>query len=556
VSADSGAGHGSAGKEQTAPVVIAGGGPAGLMLAIELCLGGVTPIVLERLPEISDIPKGNGLVGQIVAVLDYRGLLDRLRAESTYTGPVPGFSFGPLRLDFSGLGASPLQVLAIPQRRLEHALAERLAERGGSILRGHALTEFSQHDDAVAVSVTGPAGDYQLTASYLVGCDGAHSQVRKQAGIGFPGYTSREVSRIGRVRLPTAVLLPGTNDVELSGLGRVQLTQQQRTPRGMFSIASLLSLDATAADGSYIVWTREDASGPGGEGAPRGAGEPRRADGQRSDSDSEPPVTLAELQASFRRVTGADLPMSDPTWLTQVTGNSRQAERYQAGRVLLAGDAAHVFGAGGSLNVGLLDAVNLGWKLAAEVRGWTPPGLLASYQTERHAAGSRALLHTRAQRALSERGESAEALRDLVGELLTMPGVARHFGELVAGSDVRYEMTDRAADRHPLAGRLAPDLRLATTDGTTRIAELMRAAEPLLLDFTPDGRVVPEAAGWQGRVPAVVVKQPDEPPVADGLLIRPDGIVAWASGPRAPDPAAGLAEALAAWCGAPSRATS
>jgi 2-polyprenyl-6-methoxyphenol hydroxylase-like FAD-dependent oxidoreductase len=542
VSADSGAEHSSAGKEQTAAAVIAGGGPVGLMLAIELCLGGVTPVVLERLPEISDIPKGNGLVGQIVPVLDYRGLLDRLRAESTYTGPVPGFSFGLLRMDFSSLGESPLQVLAIPQRRLEHVLAERLTELGGSIRRGHELTGFSQDDDAVTVSVTGPAGDYQLTASYLVGCDGAHSQVRKQAGIGFPGYTSAEISRIGRVRLPTAVLVPGTNDVELSGLGRVQLTQQQRTPRGMFSIASLSSLDATAADGSYIVWAREDASEPEGAGEPRGAYQPGRTDRQDRETRPDPPITLAELQASFRQVTGVDVPMSDPTWLTQVTGNSRQAERYQADRVLLAGDAAHIFGAGGSLNVGLLDALNLGWKLAAEVRGWAQPGLLASYHTERHAAGRRALLHARAQRALSERGEYTDALRELVGELLTLPAVARHFGELVAGSDIRYEMLGAAADRHRLIGRLAPDIRLASADGSsTRFAELMRAAEPLLLDFTDDGRVAAEAADWGGRVPAMVVKQLDQAPVADGLLIRPDGIVAWASGPGAGDPAAGLA---------------
>jgi 2-polyprenyl-6-methoxyphenol hydroxylase-like FAD-dependent oxidoreductase len=539
VSADSEAGLGSAGKEQTAPVVIAGGGPVGLMLAIELCLGGVIPIVLERLPEISDIPKGNGLVGQIVPVLDYRGLLARLRAESTYTGPVPGFSFGPLRLDFSNLRESPLQILAIPQRRLEHVLAERLTELGGSIRRGHELTEITQDDDAVSVSVTGPAGDYQLTASYLVGCDGAHSQVRKQASIGFPGFTAPEVSLIGRVTLPDAVMLAGPGEAELPGLGRIQLTQQQRTPRGMYSVAPLTSLDATAAKGTYIVYTREDVDSAANiAGVPAGQGR----------SDREPPVTLAELQASFRRVTGADVRMTDATRLTRTVGNTRQADRYQEGRVLLAGDAAHVFGL--ALNAGLLDAVNLGWKLAAEVRGWAPPGLLASYHAERHAAGRRALLHTRAQRALSERGEPADALRELVGELLTLPAVARHFGELVAGSDVRYEMPGRAADMHPLAGRLAPDLRLATTDGSrTRIAELMRAAEPLLLDFTPDGRVVPEAAGWQRRVPAMVVRQLEQPPAADGLLIRPDGIVAWASGPGAGDPAAGLAGALNALLG-------
>ena len=563
------AGRTAAGNVETADVVIAGGGPTGLMLAIELCLGGVTPVVLERLPEISEIPKGNGLIGQIVPTLDYRGLLDQFRAESTYAGPVPGFAFGALHLSFGALASSPLHVLAIPQRRLEQLLSGRLSEVGGRIRRGHDLTSFAQDPDGVTISVTGPDGVYRLRARYLVGCDGARSPVRKQAGIGFPGYTSAEASRIGRVRLPAGALMPGTNEIELPGLGRVQLMQQQRTPHGMYSVAPLQSLDATAPAGTYIVWTREDggepdagepdrASKPGGAREPGGAGAPGsvsdlgRTDGQDSETRSDPPMTLAELQASFRRVTGADVPMSDPTWLTRVTGNSRQAERYQAGRVLLAGDAAHVFGAGGSLNAGLLDALNLGWKLAAEVRGWAPPGLLSSYHAERHAAGRRALLHTRAQRALSERGEAAEALRELVGELLAYPDAQRHVGELVEGSDVRYEMPGAGPSRHPLVGRLAPDMRLATADGSIRIAELMRAARPVLLDFTTDGRVVPEAAGWEKHVPAMVVELVDGPRAADAMLIRPDGYVAWATGPGAADPAANLTEALAAWCGAPA----
>ena len=522
---------------EAADVVIVGAGPVGLMLAIELRLAGLNPVVLDRLERISELPKGNGLVGQVVQVLGYRGLLEPLRAESTYSGRVPAFSFGPLQLNFSGPAQSPLHVLAIPQRRLEHVLAGRLDELGGAVRRGHEMTSFDQDRDAVTATVTGPGGRYQVRAAYLAGCDGAHSQVRKLARISFPGYTWPEVSRIGRVTLPEAVTVPGSGETELPGLGRIRLAQQQRMPTGMYSIALLTSLDATAAEGAYIVWTREDAgSGTGISAAPAEPG------------DREPPMTLAELQASFRRVTGTDVSMTEPTWLTRTVANSRQADRYVDGRVMLAGDAAHLFGLGGSLNAGLLDAVNLGWKLAAQIQDRAPAGLLTSYHAERHAAGRRALLQARAQRALTARGEAADALLEVLGELLTLPGVAHYLGELVEGSDVRYEMPGSAASRHQLTGRLAPDLRLTAPDGSSsRVAELMRQARPVLLDFTPDGRVAATTAGDGERVPALVVRPEGEKAAADALLIRPDGIVAWASGPGAGDPAAGLAGALDAW---------
>jgi 2-polyprenyl-6-methoxyphenol hydroxylase-like FAD-dependent oxidoreductase len=532
-------------ETESADVVIVGGGPVGLMLAIELRLGGVQPVVLERLPEISQIPKGNGLIGQIVPTLAYRGLLERLSAGATYAGPAPQFSFGPLRVELARLGASPLHILAIPQRRLEQRLDDRLRELGGSLRRGHEVTSLAPDDRAVTLSVTGPEGPYQIRAAWLVGCDGAHSIVRKQAGIGFPGYTSAEVSRIGRVTLPTAVLHARSNEVEIPGAGRLRLTEHVMTPTGGYSIGRLRSLDAEAPPGAYIVSTREDNTRE-----ERGNGEP------------EAPMTLAELSASIRRVSGAEIPMTEPTWLTRVVGNSRQADRYQAGRVLLAGDAAHVFGLGGSLNTGLLDAINLGWKLAATVAAGAPAAVLASYHTERHAAGARALLNSRAQRALGADGEPAAALRELVGELLRYPEPLRHVGELMEGADVRYEMPGADGRPHPLVGRLAPDLRLQLRGGdqsrirrrnrSTSVAELMRAARWVVLDFTPDGRVAARSAAWSGHVSFLVAKQIPEPAIADALLIRPDGYVAWASGPGATDPAAGLSDALTAWCGVAS----
>jgi 2-polyprenyl-6-methoxyphenol hydroxylase-like FAD-dependent oxidoreductase len=511
-------------SEPTAPVVIAGGGPVGLLLAIELRLAGIQPIVLERLPEISEIPKGNGLIGHVVQVLDYRGLLEPLRAESTYTGPVPQFFFGPLTLQLSRLGVSPLHVLAIPQRQLERRLIDRLTELGGSIRRGHELTTVTQDDDGVTIDVHGPDHDYQLRARYLVGCDGAHSPVRKQAGIGFPGVTSDNISRIGRVLLPGAVLSSGGGYVEVPEAGQLRLMQPVRTAAGTYTIGPLAAVDNSSPAGVYIVSTQEE----------------------DPDADLTQPITLAELRASFGRVLGTDVAMTEPYWLSRIVGNSRQADCYRVGRILLAGDAAHVFGIGGSLNAGMLDSLNLGWKLAAQVHGWAPPSLLDSYHAERHAAGHRMLLQSRAQRALLAGGEYAEALRELLGELLEYPEPLRHLAEMVAGADLRYEMPGSAGPPHRLLGLLAPDLRLTAADGsTTRVAELMRAARPVLLDLTPDGRVATGASGWSKRVSIVVAQAMPGPAPADALLIRPDGYVAWAGDERA----TGLPDALRAWCG-------
>jgi 2-polyprenyl-6-methoxyphenol hydroxylase-like FAD-dependent oxidoreductase len=514
---------------QAADVVIAGAGPTGLMLAIELCLAGITPVVIERLTEISEIPKGNGLFGHIVPLLDYRGLLEPLRSTATYAGPVPQFFFGPLQLDFSRLPVSPLQILAVQQRQIERTLAERLAQLGGSVRRGHELAGLAQDADAVTADVNGPDGRYQLRAGYLAGCDGAHSPVRKLAGIDFPGVTSDTVARIGRVRVPASLIVAGTGELEVPGAGRLTIMRPVTTPRGMYSIGPQASVDKTAPRDAYIVSTHEE----------------------QPDADLAAPITLDELRASVRRVLGADLPMTDPTWLTKLVGNSRQADRYRDGRIVLAGDAAHVFGLGGSLNAGLLDALNLGWKLAAQVRGGAPAGLLDSYHTERHAAGQRALLQSRAQRALLAEDPYGTALRELVGELLQFAEPQRHVGELISGAEVRYDMN--GGQPHPLAGWLAPDLRLSTEDGDTRIGELMRMARPVLLDFTGDGAVAAAAVGYDGPVTVRTVRpRGGEVARADGLLIRPDGYVAWASGPGSANPAAGLAGALRTWCGEPA----
>jgi 2-polyprenyl-6-methoxyphenol hydroxylase-like FAD-dependent oxidoreductase len=500
------------------------------MLAAELCLNGVVPVVLERLAEPSELPKGNGMFGQIVTALDYRGLLEEFRAEATYSGPVPSFGFGPLQLDFGRLESSPLHVIAIPQRRIEALLAGRLQALGGSIRRGHELTALERRDGHVGLEVRDPdGGTYQLQARYVVGCDGARSTVRKQAGIGFPGVTSGEVARIGRVRLPGSMIVAATGEVDVPGAGRLQPFRNVQTPDGRYSIAPLTMLDKHARPGMYVVATFEDGQGTEPDGA----------------------MTLAELQDSLHRVLGADLPLSEPLWLTRTVGNSRVADRFLADRVLLAGDAAHLSGLGGSLNAGLTDAINLGWKLAAAVRGTAPAGLLGSYHVERHAAAERILLHTRAQKALSGADELSQALRDLLGELLQYDEPLRHVGEMIEGSDIRYEMPGRPALPHPLLGHLMPDIGLATAGGSSRVAEVMRAGRPVLLDFSTDGRAARAAEPWNEPVTVMMARPLDPPPPADALLIRPDGYVAWTSQAGAADPVEGLRDALLAWCGAP-----
>lgn len=516
----------------TTEVVVVGAGPTGLMLACELALAGVRPMVLDRLPEASGLPKANGLVGQVVQMLDYRGLLERFSEGTPFVGPVPAFQFGAVSMDLGSLGTSPLHILPIPQARLEELLAERAHKLGVQVRWGHEVTALSQDEDAVTLDVHRPEGDYQLSARYLVGCDGAHSLVRKQAGIDFPGVTYDKVSRIGHVALPSSMIVPETGELELPGVGRLR-PGHNRTEHGVFSFMSL-------KPGVHVVAAVEKEEPP---------------------VDLSAPMTLQELRDSACRVLGVDLPMSEPRWLSRNVGNSRQADRYRSGRVLLAGDAAHVLGAGGSaLNLGLLDAVNLGWKLAADVRFSAPPGLLDTYGAERHPVGERTLMHTRAQTALMASGEDATALRELFGELLRYGQPLRHVAELLAGADIRYD-TRAGGPPHPMAGRWMPDLALRNGNGPTRVAELLRAARPVLLDLTGRDGLVDAAKGWLDRVDAVTATAAERP--ADAVLIRPDGYVAWATGPDGPGQEAGhqeagqqardgLRHALTTWFGAPS----
>ncbi|MEV4002344.1 FAD-dependent monooxygenase [Actinomadura sp. NPDC049753] len=506
-----------------ADVIIAGAGPTGLMLACELRSAGVRPLILERRPQRRDTPKAGGLGGQILELLRYRGLLERFEEACTDPVPAPRFPFGGVHVDFTRLPDPPMHALPLPQQSLERLLDERAEELGAEVRRGHQVTGVSQDDAAVTMEVRGPDGTYQVSARYLVGCDGGRSRVRDRAGIGFPGTTYPEVNRLAQVTLPDTVTVLGDGDLDVPGFGTIRAGFTQ-TERGMFGLGS--SPDSRIVS----LYTNED---------------------EATEYDDDAPMTVAELQASVRRVLGADLPVGEAHRLSRFTFQARQAERYRHGRILLAGDAAHLFPATGvAINAGMLDAVNLAWKLAAVVHGRAPSGLLDTYHSERHLAGARTLLHTRAQVALRRSHDpAAEALRELFQELLTDEQPLRRMGALLSGADIRYPMPGAA--HHPLAGAFAPDLTLHTDQGITSVAELMRSARPVLLDLADRSDLREAARGWEHRVDVRTAKTGERP--ADALLIRPDAHIAWAAAVDEPagTAAPALRQALSDWFGAP-----
>jgi 2-polyprenyl-6-methoxyphenol hydroxylase-like FAD-dependent oxidoreductase len=496
-------------------VVIAGAGPNGLMLACELALAGVRPLVLERLTEPSSEQRANGIVGQIVRMVDRRGLYERLSGTPGPPRPAPRFMFAAFPLNFGELPDNPVYLLMVPQRRIVEVLAERAAELGVEIRRGHELVGLSQRDDAVTVEVNGPQGRYAVQARYLVGADGGRSVTRKLPGIDFPGISNdRTVSRSAHVRVPKELIDPATGGLAVPGYGVIPPFLHHRTERGLLAFAPF-------PDGRQLLSVSE-------------VGE----------ADMDAPLTIAELRAAVRRVLGADLPVREPDGpgphlLRRLTGgNTRLAERFRADRVLLVGDAAHVHSAigGPGLNLGLQDAINLGWKLAAEVRGWAPPGLLDSYEAERRPAGERVTMHTMAQGVLVGPGREVTALRTLFGELLEEPATVQHIADMISGADIRYDHM----------GRWAPDITLHTEFGPTRLAELTRTARPLLFDMTGDGDLAAEVAPWRDRVDVLTGRTDDTK--ATAMLLRPDCYVAWESESSQPDGAA-LRAALVRWFG-------
>ena len=494
-------------------VVIAGAGPNGLMLACELALAGVRPIVLEKLTAPRTEQRANGLVGQVVRMMDRRGLFERLTGAAAVPQPVPRFMFAAFPMPFGELPDNPVYTALVPQLKLEQVLAERATELGVEIRPGCELVGLSQVDDAVEVRTDGPCGCGTLRTRYLVGADGGHSPTRKLAGIGFPGIThDRTVSRGAHVRVPDEYRDRVGGGLLVPGHGVIQPFLHNRTEHGMVSFAPF-------PDGRVLLNVSE-----------------------RAEVDDSQPMTFDELRAAFRRVVGADAPIEEPAtpgmMRRVVGGNTRLAERYRAGRVLLVGDAAHVHSAigGNGLNLGLQDSVNLAWKLAAEILGWAPAGLLDTYESERRPAGERVTMHTTAQGVLVGPGAEVTALRTLFGELLRDPATVQRIADLISGADIRYADT----------GPWAPDL---TVDGR-RLAELTRDARPLLLDLTPNGGLAVVAQPWRDRVR--VLTGHGGGTTATGMLLRPDCYVAWESRAAEPDQAT-LRAALQRWFGPPAQ---
>ncbi|MFJ9024883.1 FAD-dependent monooxygenase [Streptomyces sp. NPDC102259] len=483
-----------------ADVIVVGGGPTGLMLAGELRLGGASVIVAEALERPTGQSRALGFTTRALESFDQRGLVPRFGGlETSAMGHFGGVPFDYTVLEDANFGAR-----GIPQSQTEAVLEQWAGELGADIRRGLEFLALEQDEDGVTVTVATPAGEQRrLRGLFLVGADGAHSPVRKAAGIDFPGTSGSQLMYLADV---------AGSGVRLRPLG-------ERLPDGLVQVFPMPDGVARIILSAYDTTLAGHSETPG----------------------------FDEVAAIWQRVTGEDISGGEALWVSSFTDATRQAAHYRQGRVLLAGDAAHIhLPAGGQgMSTGVQDAVNLGWKLAATVRGTAPDDLLDTYHGERHPVGARLLSNTRAQGMALFGGEESQALRDLYAELLSVEEVRRHLAGAVSHLDIRY---DPGAGAHPLAGRRLPPRPLATESGRLRTPELLHPALGVLLDLrdTPALRAV--AAGWKDRVTSVTgtPASPEDFGGAAALLVRPDGYIAWAG-----DDPDTLTESLHRWFGAP-----
>jgi 2-polyprenyl-6-methoxyphenol hydroxylase-like FAD-dependent oxidoreductase len=494
-------------------VVIAGGGPTGLMVAAELALAGVDAAIVERRVS-QDLPgsRAGGLHSRTIEVLDQRGIADRFLSEGQVAQVV---GFAGVSFDISDFPTRHPYSLGLWQIHIERILAGWVGELGVPIYRGREVTGFAQDDTGVDVQVS---DGQSLRAEYLLGCDGGRSLVRKAAGIEFPGWEPTTSALIAQVEV-----------AEEPELGI------RRDARGIHSFGRM---DYEIRDGEVVYAD----SGPIGvmvtEEHPGPAGEP----------------TLRDLSEALIAVYGTDYGIHSPTSISRFTDMTRQAASYRERRVLLAGDAAHVHSpvGGQGLNTGVQDAVNLGWKLAQVVNRTSPDSLLDTYHAERHPVAARVLRTTMAQVALFREDDRIKALRDTIAELLSMDEPRTRFAAMMSGLDIHYDL----GEGHPLLGRRMPDLDLVTANGAQRVFTLLHDARPVLLNLGAPGGF--DITPWADRVQLInaeyvgtwelpALGAVTAPPA---VLIRPDGYVAWVGDATQP----GLADALTTWFGPPSAA--
>ena len=485
-------------------VVIAGAGPTGLMLGCELALAGADVLILDRRTGPTGESRAGGLHARTLEVLDQRGMVEPFLAEGR---PLAAGHFSGLPLRLDDLPTRYPYLLVLLQAHVERLLAQHAAALGVLIRRGAEVTDLRQDTDDVTVTL---ADGGTVTGRYLVGCDGGRSVVRHLAGIGYSGTDATLTSLLG--------------DVELTDppAGHVF---QHRTEHGDYSVFGFEA-------GWYRVMTTQTGVCP-----------------------QDGPVTLDQLRATLTELAGTDFGLHSPRWLSRFGDTARQADRYRQGRVLLAGDAAHIhYPSGGQgLNTGVQDAVNLGWKLAAVLRGDAGDALLDTYHAERHPIGARVLDNTRAQVALGRYDAQTEALRATMAGLIEQPSVNDRLAAMVTALDVTYPL----GDGHPLVGRRLPDVDLSDGRSTHR---LLHAGRPVLLDLGSTPVAAPRR--WADAVDHVLVGRTGPTwrlpllgpvPAPAAVLVRPDGHVAWATGTDGDT--AGLDAALATWVRRPTVAT-
>ncbi|GAB3450656.1 rifampin monooxygenase [Actinophytocola sediminis] len=470
-------------------VIIAGCGPTGALLAAELRLHDVRVLVLEKETAPASFVRIVGLHIRSIELLAMRGLLERVRAHGRQR-PAAGFFAGIAKPVPAGLDSAHAYLLGIPQPVIVRLLEEHAIELGALVRRGGAVTGFTQDDDAVTVEL---ADGERLRTRYLVGCDGARSTVRTLLGVGFPGEPSRNDTLMGEL----AVSAP--QEEIAATVTRIRETQQRFWLR-------------PAGDGVYsVVVPAEDVR------------------------DHTEPPTLEEFSQRLRAIAGTDFGVHSPRWLSRFGDATRLTERYRVGRVLLAGDAAHIHPptGGQGLNLGIQDAMNLGWKLAAQIRGWAPETLLDTYHTERHPVAEDVLDNTRAQMELSSTEPGPRAVRRLLTELMDFNEVNRQLIEKITAIDLRYDF----GAGPDLLGRRLRDLDLKQG----RLYDHLHRGRGLVLDRTERLTV----QRWSDRVD--LIADPTAALAAPAVLLRPDGHLAWIG-----EDQQGLDDHLARWFGTPA----